>query len=154
VRITIDGQEIRAVNLHTARGRDLIALQTQTGYGLDEIVAMTNDKSRQTEVNKFIEFLSEHNRGKFVTWDEVLDRPMAYPQPDPGDVARAEPEVGEDGDGDGDGEVPTPASTGSPTVDAAPAAKSSPAKARPRKSSSSGGTSRGSTSRSRPASSK
>jgi hypothetical protein len=152
VRITIDGQEIRAVNLHTARGRDLIALQTQTGYGLDEIVAMTNDKSRQTEVNKFIEFLSEHNRGKFVTWDEVLDRPMAYPQPDPGDVARAEPEVGEDGDGDG--EVPTPASTGSPTVDAAPAAKSSPAKARPRKSSSSGGTSRGSTSRSRPASSK
>lgn len=85
MRITIDGQTIRAVNLNDARGRDVIALQAQTGYGLDEIIAFTQDKTKHALLNKMIEFLSEHNRGKFVTWEEVLDRPVAFSEPDPGD---------------------------------------------------------------------
>jgi len=148
VRITIDGQTFRAVNLHTAPGRALIELQRQTGYGLDEIAAMGEDKTRHAEVNKFIEFLSEHNRGRFVTWDEVLDRPIVVPQADEDELARIKADPDDD---EVEGEVPTPASTDSPTVDAEPAAD---AKAPTRKSSSSGGTSRGSSSRSRAASSK
>jgi hypothetical protein len=151
VHLIVNGEKFRAVNLFTARGRDLMALQHETGYGLDEITAMAGDKTRQTEVNKFLEFLSERNRGNFLTWDEILDRPLVAPQPDPDDLAKADDGADDEAE-DGD-EVPTPASTGSPTVDAVPADAPAPAKARTRKSSSSGGTSRGSTSRSRTASS-
>lgn len=132
MHLIVNGEKFRAVNLQTARGRDVMALQSETGYGLDEIVAMANDKTRQTEVNKMLEFLSERNRGNFLTWDEILDRPLVAPQPDPGDLAKAgEAEDGEDADGD---EGPTPASTDSPADDAAPDDEPKPARARTRKS--------------------
>ncbi|GAA4707453.1 hypothetical protein APR04_003804 [Promicromonospora umidemergens] len=153
MRITIEGQTIRAVNLTTAPGRAVMALQQQTGYGLEEIAAMGEDTARQTECNKMIEFLSEHNRGRFVTWDEVLDRPLPAMIPDKDEIARAEAAEAE-AEGGADGEGPTPASTDSPSVDADLADEPAPAKpARTRKSSSSTKTSRGSTSKSRAASS-
>lgn len=67
---------------------------------------MGDDKSQQAIVSKMIEFLSEHNRGRCVTWDEVLDRPMAALEADPADLKRAGVEDDED-------EVPTSAPTAS-----------------------------------------
>jgi hypothetical protein len=145
VRITIDGQSIRAVDLQSARGRDVIALQQATGWGLDELVAMSDDKKNHALMNKVLEFLSERNRGKFVTWDEVLDRPLAFVEPDPGD-----PGVRDQGDGPGEAEDPTSASTASPSVDAV-AVPSAPVVTRA--SPSSTATSDGSTTRSTPDSS-
>ena len=107
-----DGSAFRAVNLNTARGRDIVALQTETGLGLDELVAMGEDKKNQAYLTKVIEFLSERNRGKFLTFDEVLDRPLAAVIADPGDPGQRE---------QGSAEAtadPTSASTASPPVDA------------------------------------
>lgn len=107
-----DGSEFRAVNLNTARGRDIVALQTETGLGLDELVAMGEDKKNQAYLTKVIEFLSERNRGKFLTFDEVLDRPLAAVIADAGDPGQRE---------QGSTEAtadPTSASTASPPVDA------------------------------------
>lgn len=119
MRITIDGQNIRAVNLNTARGRDILALQQQTGYGLDELNAMAQDKTKQVILTKVLEFLSEHNRGRFLTWDEVLDKPMPTIELEPGDMPQRDGELDDAGEAAG----PTPASTASQPVDAAAVAK-------------------------------
>lgn len=74
MRIVIDGTEVRAVTLQTARARDIMALQAETGLKLNELAA----KAQTEEVwgLKAMEFLAEHNRGRFVTFDELLDRPL------------------------------------------------------------------------------
>ncbi|MGN7703518.1 hypothetical protein [Cellulosimicrobium sp. 22601] len=146
MRIIIDGQSVRAVNLNDAPGRAVIALQQQSGLGIDDIVAMNGDKTKQTLITKIVEFLSEHNRGRYLTWDEVLDKPIPQIEADPGDpgVRDAEPTQGE-------AEDPTSASTASPSVDAAAAPSAPPVVTRA--SLSSTATSDGSTTRSTPDSS-
>ena len=110
-----DGTEFRAVNLNTARARDVIALQTETGKGLDELFAMGDDKRHQAYLTKVIEYLSEHNRGVFLTFEELLDRPLPTVIPEPGDHSvRDEPDQS-------DAEDPTSASTASQPADAAAA---------------------------------
>lgn len=146
MRLLIDGQEVRAVTLTSARGRDLVSLQTQTGFGLDELEAMEGDKTKQALLVKCMEFLAEHNRGKFLSWDEIMDRPMAVPLLDEIDKKRAGIE-----DEDAPEAGPTPAPTDSPS---AGASKPAPKRASgTRKSPSSTGASRGSKTRSTPASS-
>lgn len=145
MRIIIDGQSVRAVNLNDAPGRAVIALQQQSGLGIDDIVAMNGDKTKQTLITKIVEFLSEHNRGRFLTWDEILDRPIPQIQPDPGDAG-----VRDQDDAPGEAEDPTSASTASPSVDAV-AAPSAPVVTRASLSSTE--TSGGSTTRSTPDSS-
>lgn len=145
MRISIEGQEVRAVNLQNAPGRAVIALQQATGWGLDELVAMGEEKRNHALMNKVIEFLSEHNRGRFVTWDEVLDRPVAFVLPEPGDAGQRD-----QGDASGEAEDPTSASTASPSVDAVDAPQ---AAGTTRGSKRSTATSGGSTTRSTPGSS-
>lgn len=111
MRMIIDGTEIRAVTLQTARTRDIMALQAETGLKLNELVA----KARDDEVwgLKAMEFLAEHNRGRFVTFDELLDRPLPSIALDEADkVRQAE-------DPQGAGQDPTTAgSTASPAATA------------------------------------
>ncbi|QIK83112.1 hypothetical protein [Sanguibacter sp. HDW7] len=107
-----DGTEFRAVNLNTARGRDVIALQTETGKGIDEFYAMGEDPKNQAYLTKVVEYLSERNRGMFLTFDEILDRTMPTVIPEPGDPG-VRGEVAQD-----DEAGPTAASTASLPVDA------------------------------------
>jgi predicted transcriptional regulator len=142
------GTAIRAVNLNTAPGRAVIALQRDLGMKLEEIVAKAAEPTEQAWAAKVQEFLSEHNRGQFVTFDQVLDRPLANMLLDADEQRR----VDEDGD---DGQVPTPAGTGTPAEpapDVPDAPEPAAAKAKTRRSSGSAATSRGSKGRSAPAS--
>ena len=102
---------------------------------------------------KVQEFLSEHNRGNRVTFDELLDRPMATYVPDADELARYRA-AQQQGEGSED---PTSAGTATPASDA-PEQPSEPgmdtpnrAERRTRASSSSGGKSRGSKGSSAPA---
>lgn len=150
MRILIHGETkpIRAVALNDARGRDVAALQHQTGWTLDEIHSKTSDPTAQVEFLKMVEFLSEHNRGRFLSWDEVLDRPLAAMLVDPGDVR--------DAPAQGEAEDPTSATTVSQSG-AAVAARKRKGKGKGGKknhgSRPSGAKSPGSTTRSTPASS-
>lgn len=113
MRLMIDGVEVRAVTINTAPGRAVIALQRALGMGLPEIIAQASEPTEQAWANKIMEFLAEHNRGRFVTWDEILDRPIAQLVKDADELAREAEEAGAEG-------TPTRAGTGTP-ADATPA---------------------------------
>lgn len=138
MKIVIDGVQVRAVNLNTAPARAVIALQRELGMGLQQIVDQAAKLSEQAWANKLTEFLSEHNRGRFVTFEELLDRPMAQVILDEDEKRRAK---------EATADVPSSASTGSPAVDA-PEAPAPEAPPRTRRSAGSTPPSRGSKGRS------
>ncbi|MFD6093649.1 hypothetical protein ACFWGN_16145 [Oerskovia sp. NPDC060338] len=145
MRIIINGEELEGKIINTASTRAVQALQRATGLKMSELIAKANDTDAlDSELwnLKACEFLTEHSRGRCVSWDKVWDRPIPQVLPDEIDERRAA-EAGETDEG------PTRARTGSP-ADAAPAAHAP--KGKTRKSSGSSKKNRGSKTRSDPAS--
>lgn len=108
-KIIIDGEELRAVTLNTASARAVIELQRELGLTLQQISTQALDPMEQVWALKVQEFLTEHNRGNPVTFDELLDRPMAVVVPDADEIARYRASLGE-----GEGTDPTSAGTVTP----------------------------------------
>jgi len=109
-KLTVDGVEIVAYTPLTAPSRAIIALQKDLGMKMKDIVDKAQDPedpAAETWAMKVLEFLSEHARGRFVTFDELLDRPVPQFTPDADEVAR-------DAEARGAGEVPTSAGTDTP----------------------------------------
>lgn len=87
-----------AVNLNTATNRAVLALQMQTGWKLAEL-----REKAEIAGQMMLEFLTLHNAGfTSVTWDDILDLPLADVEfiQEPGDLAAQET-----GGGDAQGEA-------------------------------------------------
>lgn len=148
MRIIINGDDLEGKLLTTASTRAVQALQRATGLKMSELIAKANDTDdldNELWNVKACEFLTEHSRGRCVSWEKIWDRPIPQTFPDEIDERRAA-EAGEAGEND---EGPTRARTGSP-ADAAPAARAP--KDKTRKSSGSSKKNRGSKTKSEPAS--
>lgn len=100
---TVDGAEqtrtleLRVVDLNTARNRDIMALQEQSGLRLQRIAEL--GKSNDIFALMVVSFLSRHNAGLFVKWDDLLDgspEDLGEFIKEPGDIAREAEANGED----------------------------------------------------------
>ncbi|MEB0200559.1 hypothetical protein QN354_02165 [Cryobacterium sp. 5I3] len=94
-KLKIGGRELRAVNLSTARNRDIMQLQTESGMRMKQIAEI--GKTNDTFAMLVVSYLTQHNAGLFVKWDDLLDASLdelgAYVK-EPGDE-RDEPEKAE-----------------------------------------------------------
>ena len=87
-RIIIDGEKVQSYSIFTAPTFAVIALQTELGLSIPDIVAKVQDPVHQAWATKVSEFIAEHARGNRVTFEELLLRPMPVYVSDPDEVAR------------------------------------------------------------------
>lgn len=89
MKMTIDGRQLVAKNLDTARVRDVVELQRQTGWKLKEL--KDNVVEAESLGIPLIAFLTLRNAGFSPVWDELLDRQISdfELEPDAEDEARA-----------------------------------------------------------------
>ena len=88
-RLIVGDREYRAINLKTARARDVAALQTESGLRLKVIAEQgkTNDVFAMAVAS----FLSQRMAGVFVKWDDLMDGDLdalGQIELDPADEAR------------------------------------------------------------------
>jgi hypothetical protein len=70
-QLVFENRALRAVNLSTARNRDVMELQNQSGMRLKKIAEM--GKTNDIFALLVASFLSQHNAGIFVAWDDLLE---------------------------------------------------------------------------------
>ena len=109
MRIRIGKQELVMVGINAAKLRDVVALQTQTGLKMQEIL----DRTEQVDAYGLIytAFLSLHNAGQFVSLAEIeATYSLSDIDPVPDAIDNLDSEVA--------AEDPTPALTASAQGDA------------------------------------
>ena len=86
MKITIDGRELLAKTPDNARLRDLIELQRQTGWKMQEIETQVGEAD--IFAVPLTAFLTLANAGFSPKWEDILDRPASDFQvvQEPGDV--------------------------------------------------------------------
>lgn len=116
MKMRVDGHDLVAKSLDTARGRDLIELQRQTGYSMEKLQAAVEEADIIAVY--MTAFFTLHNAGFSHRWEDLLDRPMTdfEPIPEPIDAARQSAE------GEQEDEDPQSPSTDSPADDSDDAA--------------------------------
>lgn len=95
MRVKIDGRELPAKNLDKARVRDIVELQRQTGWKMQEL--RTQMDTTDILGYAIVIFLTLRNAGAAPTWDECLDRGMTEIEfiQEPGDETPAEEDASE-----------------------------------------------------------
>lgn len=96
-KLKVDGRELRLVTPDTAKTRDVMALQDESGMKLQELRERSQDN--ETFAILITSFLTQRNAGIFKSWDELLEgdfTALGELVAEPGDEARIPGAEGEE----------------------------------------------------------